>query len=62
MTQQPQYVGQVIIERGFATAEAARNWMNLMEYRVQRGSRSQNIHMEKHLWEPVTGGAKKVEG
>lgn len=54
----PPYVGQVIIERGFTTRDAAERWMEREKNRVS----TLYTDVETHLWEPANPiGAKKVE-
>lgn len=53
------YVGQVIVEKGFATKAAAENWAA----RVSAGSVAASAdNVETHIWEPATGGyGRKVK-
>jgi hypothetical protein len=45
------YAGQVIIEKGFSTEDAARNWME----RIKREWEVKADNVETHLWVPVKG-------
>jgi hypothetical protein len=57
---EPNYVGQVIIERGFKTAVEAAAWMEDLEERF--GYEGSSFNVETHLWEPASPiGAKEVE-
>lgn len=54
----PPYTGQVIIEKGFRTREAAEQWMN--ELAAQH--RTPWTWAETHLWELASPiGAKEVD-
>jgi hypothetical protein len=46
VTTNVQYVGQVIIEKAFATPEACENWMNRVKNRYEPTA----ANVETHVW------------